>query len=87
MLIPVLGAPYGDPGGRVDAGETYVVFGSATPQEIALATLVADGKGIQINGVSPDDYSGWSVSGAGDVNQDGLADVVLGAWSANPRAV
>lgn len=33
--------------------------------------------GFVINGVKPDDHSGSSVSGAGDVNGDGIANIIM----------
>ena len=40
--------------------------------------------GFVMNGVDPGDEAGFSVSGAGDVNGDGLADVIVGAPVADP---
>lgn len=34
---------------------------------------------VQLTGASFDDLAGWSVAGAGDINGDGLDDVVVGA--------
>jgi hypothetical protein len=38
-----------------------------------------------INGEAAGDRSGYSVSSAGDVNGDGLDDLIVGAYTANPR--
>ena len=62
-------------------GESYVVFGKAswagTPS-LDLATL--DGtNGFRLIGIDADDFSGSSVSSAGDVNGDGFADLIVGA--------
>ncbi|MDB5385040.1 MAG: hypothetical protein JWM11_686 [Planctomycetaceae bacterium] len=63
---------------RLSAGWSYVVFGGATlPATIELGTL--DTAGITINGVDLGDRSGQSVSRAGDVNQDGFDDLLIGA--------
>ncbi|MFT4173945.1 MAG: hypothetical protein QM639_15375, partial [Rhodocyclaceae bacterium] len=70
----------------VDAGRAYVVFGKTGTAVVDLSAIAAGGntQGFVINGYSVSDYSGWSVSNAGDVNGDGLADVVIGAYQADP---
>ena len=43
--------------------------------------------GFVINGIDSGDRSGISVSGAGDINGDGIADLIIGANSADPNGV
>jgi len=75
----IVGAPY------PDAGCSYVVFGrsSSWPRVLELSTL--DGNnGFRLNGEAVGDYSGCSVSGAGDINGDGVDDLIIGAKNASP---
>lgn len=79
----IIGAPDGDPAGGSNAGETYVYFGSSSLQS---ANLHDPTQGIlRIYGDDADDLSGKSVS-TGDFDNDGLADIVIGAPGADPVA-
>lgn len=76
----IVGAPRGADGGA-SAGEAYVVFGraGATRPDVDLTFLSALGQGFVIRGDDPVDQLGLSVSGAGDVNGDGIDDLIIGA--------
>ena len=73
----VVGAPDADPAGRSNAGRSYVVFGKTGTGAIDLSSVAAGNGGFVINGQQQFDRSGSAVSGVGDVNGDGLADVLL----------
>jgi hypothetical protein len=63
------------------------VFGKQDNTNAIELSVIAAGTstgGFVINGESTSDYSGWSVSSAGDVNGDGLDDLIVGAYQANP---
>ncbi|MBI5154155.1 FG-GAP repeat protein, partial [Candidatus Poribacteria bacterium] len=81
----IVGAPWSDPGGRDRAGTSYVVFGKAATIAVDLSDL--GNGGFRIEGIDEKDKSGVSVSGAGDVNGDGLADLIVGAHLADHGAV
>jgi FG-GAP repeat len=77
----VLGAPNETHGTASVPGTGFVVFGMSSTNTVDLASLGA--RGFRIGGVAPGDSTGYSVAGAGDVNRDGLADVILGAAGAD----
>jgi hypothetical protein len=61
------------------AGNAYVIFGGDQGNnDVDTATLASTGRGFTIVG-SGASHLGRAVSSAGDVNGDGLADVIVGA--------
>jgi hypothetical protein len=60
------------------------VFGKQDNTAINLSAIAAGTGGFVINGESRLNYSGSSVSSAGDVNGDGLDDLIVGAFQADP---
>ncbi|MEO1434667.1 MAG: T9SS type A sorting domain-containing protein [Bacteroidota bacterium] len=83
----IIGANSADPGGTFIAGESYVVFGAMSfPASLNLETLNGT-NGFIINGINAEDRSGRSVSTAGDVNDDGMDDLIIGATGAAPNGV
>ncbi len=82
----VIGADGASPNGNGSAGESYVVFGASGGFAPSLDLSNLDGNnGFVLNGIDEDEYSGRSVSSAGDVNGDGFADLLIGADSASPN--
>lgn len=75
----IVGAMQGDNGG-VNAGEAYVIFGraGATRGNIDLTTLAA-ADGFTIIGDIDGDNLGRDVSDAGDINGDGIDDIIISA--------
>ncbi len=61
------------------------VIADCNYSNIDLSTLAA-ADGFRIDGVNDNDYSGWSVSSAGDVNGDGIDDMLIGARYADPSS-
>jgi hypothetical protein len=84
----IVGAPFSDPGStaRSNAGRSYVVFGKTDTNAIELSAIAASTGGFVINGQGASDQSGFSVASAGDVNGDGLADLIVGAFRSDPAA-
>jgi hypothetical protein len=80
----IVGARYAAPGGNTDAGASYVVFGKTDGASVQLSNFAAT-DGFVINGASASDETGVSVSAAGDVNGDGLDDLIVGANEAAPN--
>ena len=79
----IVGAHQADLTDSADAGKSYVVFGKANTDAINLSSIATGTGGFVINGENTGDKSGYSVSSAGDVNGDGLDDLIVGAHQAD----
>jgi glycosylphosphatidylinositol phospholipase D len=75
----IIAAPLANPGGLFGAGSTYVVFGSSTGFAPALELSNLNGaNGFGINGLSEGDGLGSRSGAAGDINGDGIDDLLIG---------
>ncbi|WP_188113264.1 IPT/TIG domain-containing protein [Nocardioides humilatus] len=83
----IIGASQASNNNRLASGSVYVVYGSTTepttPLDLATLTTTNTNRGFRIDGAATFDNAGTSVAGAGDVNNDGLNDVIIGAPQAN----
>lgn len=78
VLVGAFGAGANE---RSVSGTAYVVFGKADTADVDL-TALGDG-GYRIDGAAAGDRVGIAVDGVGDLNDDGLADVIVGANGAD----
>ena len=88
----IIGAPYADTNGN-NSGSSYVIYGRRIDTEnpitdntinVSLLDSNNDFTGFTINGQDKD-QSGFFVSKAGDINGDGIADLIIGARNGNPN--
>ncbi len=80
----IIGAPEPNSSG---SGTSYVVFGGTEVGATGTLELSSlDGSnGFALNGVATGDRLGSSVSNAGDINGDGIDDLIIGAPDADPN--
>lgn len=76
----LIGAP--DRTGTVDGGRgnAYLIYGKDDTDSVDLDDVVDGDAGTLLRGISAGDNAGYAVSGVGDMNGDGLGEMVIGAW-------
>ena len=71
------------------SGAAYVIYGGAkstmTNRALSTQTLNPLTTGFMITGIAASDWLGWSVSTAGDINNDGCDDIIVGAFGENSK--
>lgn len=72
----LISATNADPYGRTNVGSVFLLFGRASGGAVDFDALGDDG--IRINGAPGDVSLGWSVARAGDVDGDGVEDMIMG---------
>ncbi|MEH1837380.1 MAG: hypothetical protein V7L20_01100 [Nostoc sp.] len=84
----IIGTFDASPNGIIGSGQSYVVFGSKSGFDASFDLSTLNGtNGFAINGINSGDTSGFSVSNAGDVNGDGIDDLIIGAYRASPNGI
>ena len=80
----IIGAPFARPNNKVNAGSSYVVFGSNSGFNASFELSTLDGdNGLLLSGESVNDEAGAAVNSTGDFNGDGIDDVIVGATGAD----
>ncbi|MCM2506097.1 integrin alpha, partial [Aureimonas altamirensis] len=64
-----------------NVGRVYVVYGRSGTASVVLADVARGIGGFAVTGQCSDDQFGHDVAAGGDINGDGLADIVIGARS------
>jgi len=76
IMVTAIGA---DPNGS-NSGAAYIVFGKTTGFTASVSLSALNGAdGFRISGLAAGDQTGISSAGIGDVNEDGIDDILIGA--------
>ena len=85
----IIGTYEADPNGKENAGQSYVIFGKKNVGSGGTFNLsnLNSTNGFAINGIAAGNESGISVSNGGDINGDGIDDLIIGASRAPANGV
>lgn len=85
----LIGSPNSSPAAGFRAGQVFVLFGGKNLLNPAggstIAQLRASGDGMLITGAYAGEMAGTTVANAGDVNADGVPDILIAAPEGSPR--
>ena len=89
-LDDILVGAWGEESGGPAAGAVYLLLASDLPTTPAQVSL--EGASMTVTGVQENQFAGWAAAVDGDMDGDGLDDLLIGAWGstsgeAQPGAV
>lgn len=79
----IFGAPRGDTGGS-NRGEVPVIYGDNSLGGTSIVTPPVSSGEFMLRGTSNGDQAGFAVGTAGDVNGDGIADLIVSSPNGDP---
>ncbi len=72
--------------GSILVGRAFVLYGAAGVASTTTADLLAGTGGFALDGASQGDSAGFSVGSAGDLDRDGIDDLIIGAQGVDEGA-
>jgi hypothetical protein len=82
----LIGAENAAPGGGAASGKAYVVWGKPSRAAVLLSAVGNESGGFALQGANEQDFAGSGVAGAGDLDRDGLLDLLIGTRGADVLA-
>jgi hypothetical protein len=79
----LIGSSGADTGGLIQSGQAVLVYGSDAFGNIVDVGSITESEGVFLNGSGAVEHAGRSVASAGYFNNDGFADIILGADDAD----
>lgn len=79
------GAEHAKGNGLTAAGQIYILFGGGTFPSLMRRSAIDGNNGFMVNGLSANDRL-YKISAAGDINNDGINDIILGQSGRNAIA-
>jgi hypothetical protein len=73
----LIGANYNSEGGKLRAGQVYLIFGRPSNWSSGINLKDADASFV---GENAEDWAGTDIAGAGDVNNDSYDDILISSW-------